>query len=94
MTNPELQEIRTHLGIINDIIRSLAVEYDLALVDAELFFLNIDSGFPFNGINMGTGFISGGAYGLDGIRFNARTNALLPTNLLNQLIKNTMRHIQ
>ena len=57
LTNPELQEIRTHLGIINDIIRSLAVEYDLALVDAELFFLNIDSGFPFNGINMGTGFL-------------------------------------
>ena len=85
LTNPELQEIRTHLGIINDIIRSLAVEYDLALVDAEQFFSNIDSGFPFNGINMGTGFISGGAYGLDGIRFNARTNALFANEFIKSI---------
>ena len=55
------------------------------MVDAELFFLNIDSGFPFNGINMGTGFISGGAYGLDGIRFNARTNALFANEFIKSI---------
>lgn len=85
LTNPELQEIRTHLDLINNIIRSLALEFNLGLVEAEEFFNNINSGFPFNGINMGTAFISGGAYGLDGIRFNARTNALFANEFIKSI---------
>ena len=34
---------------------------------------------------MGTGFISGGAYGLDGIRFNARTNALFANEFIKSI---------
>ena len=85
LTNNELQEIREHLALVNDIIRSLASEYNLGLIESELFFNQIESGFPFNGINMGGAFISGGAYGLDGIRFNPRTNALFANEFIKSI---------
>ena len=82
LTNNELQEIRAHLGLINNVIRSLAIEFNLGLVEAEPFFNQIEIGFPFNGINMDGTFVSGGAYGLDGIRFNPRTNALFANEFI------------
>ena len=82
LTQNELQNIRTHLISINDIIRSLAIEFDLGLVDAGAFFGKIQSEFPYNGINLSTTFVSGGAYGLDGIRFNSRTNALFANEFI------------
>jgi len=82
LTQSELQNIRTHLNSINDIIRSLAIEFDLGLVESETFFDKIQSEFPYNGINLNTTFVSGGAYGLDGIRFNSRTNALFANEFI------------
>jgi len=82
LTQNELQNIRTHLNSINDIIRSLAIEFDLGLVESETFFDKIQSEFPYNGINLSTTFVSGGAYGLDGIRFNSRTNALFANEFI------------
>jgi hypothetical protein len=82
LSQNELQNIRTHLNSINDIIRYLAIEFDLGLVEAGTFFNKIQSKFPYNGINMSTTFVSGGAYGLDGIRFNPRTNALFANEFI------------
>ena len=82
LTNPELEEIRTRINQANEIIRSLASEFNLALVEADVFFADLESGFAYNGINMGPAFISGGAYGLDGLRFNARTNALFANQFI------------
>ncbi len=78
----ELEEIRARISETNTIIRSLAAEFDLALVEADVFFAELESGFPYNGINLGTGFISGRAYGLDGLRFNARTNAIFANEFI------------
>lgn len=82
LTQNELQNISTHLNSINDIIRSLAIEFDIGLVEAGAFFDKIQSEFPYNGINLSTTFVSGGAYGLDGIRFNPRTNALFANEFI------------
>lgn len=85
LTQNELQNIRAHLNSINDIIRSLAIEFDLGLVESETFFDKIQSEFPYNGINLSTTFVSGGAYGLDGIRFNPRTNALFANEFIKSI---------
>jgi len=82
LTNSELDEIRTRISEVNSIIRSIASEFNLALVEADVFFADLESGFAYNGINMGPAFISGGAYGLDGLRFNARTNALFANQFI------------
>jgi hypothetical protein len=72
---------------INDVIRSLATEFNIALVESEDFFNNIRDVLPYNGIELSNQIISGGAYGLDGIRLNTRTNALFANEFLNALNK-------
>ena len=87
LTLEELQEIRIRLTDINNVIRSLAAEFNIALVESEDFFNNIRDVLPYNGIELSNQIISGGAYGLDGIRLNTRTNALFANEFLNALNK-------
>ncbi len=87
LTHEEQVEIRARLNGINNTIRSLAAEFNLALVESEDFFNHIRDVLPYNGIELSNEIISGGAYGLDGIRLNTRTNALFANEFLTAINK-------
>lgn len=81
----ELQYLRGVIAGYNQIIRDLANQYNLAVVDVFEFSKNLKSGFVYNGVTMSSKFVSGGAYSLDGIHFNAKGNALLANEFLKSI---------
>ncbi len=78
----ELQYLRGVIAEYNQVIRDLAAKYNLAVVDVYDFSKNLKSGFVYNGVTMSSKFVSGGAYSLDGIHFNAKGNALLANEFI------------
>lgn len=78
----ELNVLRAQIKNYNSAIRSLAEQFNLALVDTEEFYTSLSDGFVYNGVTMSSKFVSGGAYSLDGIQLNARGNALLANAFL------------
>lgn len=79
----EISYLRIRINAYNEIIRSIADEYALALTDVYAYAHTLNDGFTYNGVSMSAKFVSGGAYSLDGIHMNPRGNALLA----NQFIK-------
>ncbi len=81
----ELQYLRGVIAEYNQIIRDLAAEYNLAVVNVNEFSKNLQTGFVYNGVTMSSKFVSGGAYSLDGIHFNAKGNALLANEFIKSI---------
>lgn len=81
----ELNYVRDKIASYNSVIRSLAAEYGLAVVDVDLFSQKLKSGFVYNGVSMSSKFVSGGAYSLDGIHLNAKGSALLANEFLKSI---------
>ena len=81
----ELQYLKGIIAEYNQVIRDLAAEYGLAIVDVYEFSKYLKTGFTYNGVSMSTKFVSGGAYSLDGIHFNAKGNALLANEFLKSI---------
>ena len=81
----ELQYLRGVIVEYNQIIRDLASEYNLAVVNVNEFSKNLQTGFVYNGVTMSSKFVSGGAYSLDGIHFNAKGNALLANEFIKSI---------
>jgi hypothetical protein len=59
----------------------------LAVVETDKFAQNLTDGFVYNGISMSAKFVSGGAYSLDGIHYNAKGNALLANEFIKAINK-------
>jgi len=96
LTLPEIEELRSKIAAYNTIIRNLASQYNLALVETDKFASNLKDGFVYNGISMSAKFVSGGAYSLDGIHFNAKGNALLANEFIkaiNKKFKSTIQQV-
>jgi hypothetical protein len=81
----ELQTLRNRIDGYNAVISSLATQYELAIVNSDNFFANLNDGFIYNGVSISAKFVSGGAYSLDGIHFNAKGNALLANEFLKSI---------
>lgn len=81
----EIQELRTRIQELNAVIISLANQYNLALVRVDEFSTSLKTGFVYNGVSMSAKFVSGGAYSLDGIHYNAKGNALLANEFLKSI---------
>lgn len=81
----ELQILRNMISQYNNIIISLANQYNLALVRVDEFYSTLNTGFVYNGVSMSAKFVSGGAYSLDGIHFNSKGNALLANEFLKSI---------
>jgi len=81
----ELQYLRGVIAEYNQIIRDLAAEYNLAVVNVNDFSKNLQTGFVYNGVTMSSKFVSGGAYSLDGIHFNAKGNAVLANEFIKSI---------
>lgn len=71
----ELSVLRGRIQSYNHFIRQMAQTYNLALVNTDQILSNLVDGFTYNGVNMSSKFVSGGAYSLDGIYLNPRGNA-------------------
>jgi hypothetical protein len=78
----EINYLRNQVQAYNNVIRNLAIQYNLAVVETDVFFSNLSSGILYNGISLTTAFVSGGAYSLDGLHLNARGNALLANEFI------------
>lgn len=87
LTNAELDFMRTRIQAYNAVIRSLAAQHNLAVVDVDAFVSNLSDGFVYNGVSMSAKFVSGGAYSLDGVQFNPRGNALLANAFIKAINK-------
>jgi hypothetical protein len=81
----EIQTLRSKITDYNNAIISLANQYNLALVRVDKFCSSLKTGFTYNGVTMSAKFVSGGAYSLDGIHFNAKGNALLANEFLKSI---------
>jgi hypothetical protein len=82
LKDTEISYLRSQVQAYNNVIRSLATEYNLAVVETDIFFSNLSSGMLYNGVSLNAEFVSGGAYSLDGLHLNARGNALLANEFI------------
>ena len=78
----EINELRGKINQYNEVIRNLASQFNLAIVETGSFVQKLSDGFTYNGIAMSAKFVSGGAYSLDGIHFNPRGNALFTNEFI------------
>lgn len=82
LDHEELNVLRSKISVYNTIIRNLAQQYHLALVNTDQFMAKLSDGFVYNGVSMSAKFVSGGAYSLDGIYLNPRGNALFANEFI------------
>ena len=66
-------------------ISTIAQTYNLAFVDKESLINSLNSGIIYNGVAMNTGFISGGAFSLDGRNLNPNGQALLANKYIESI---------
>jgi lysophospholipase L1-like esterase len=93
LTTDELQQIRNATASYNAFIKQECDLRRLAYVDMNAFMKTIASGFTYNGITYTTGYVSGGAFSLDGIHPTPRGYALIANYILqtiNSFYKSTI----
>lgn len=88
LTATEVTAIRTAISNYNTKISSLATAHGLAFVDVNQFLIMAETGVTYNGINLNTKFVSGGAFSLDGVHLTPIGNALLANEFI-KAINNT-----
>lgn len=77
LTLDEISEIQTRIEEYNTVIRNLAQDYNLALVETKDWYELVNDGITYNGTPLNFSFASGGTFSLDGINLTGRGNALL-----------------
>ena len=82
LTNAEINSIRTAIENYNDVLISKTQIKGLALADVHGFYKKFKTGIVYNGVNMTSKFVSGGAYSLDGIHLNPKANAILANEFI------------
>jgi hypothetical protein len=87
LTLSEIETLRNQIAAYNTIIKTIASQNNLAVVETDKFAQNLTDGFVYNGISMSAKFVSGGAYSLDGIHYNAKGNALLANEFIKAINK-------
>ncbi len=85
LTTGELQNIRNTVNSFNAYIKQQCTLRQLAYVDMNAFMESLSSGISYNGIDYTAEFVSGGAFSLDGVHFNARGNALVANHIINTI---------
>ena len=90
LTTEEIQMIRTATLMYNSYIYQEALTYNLTYVDMNAYLTTLYTGIVFNGINYNAGYMSGGAFSLDGIHLTQRGYALVANKILTDI--NTYYH--
>ena len=82
LTATEISKIQLAVSGYNSVIRSIANQYGLALVDVNAFMTQTKTGINYDGISLNASFVTGGAFSLDGIHLNPIGNALLANEFI------------
>lgn len=82
----EMKQLKIYISTYNTIIQQLATTYDLALVDMNQIFHEINtSGYLQDGISLNNTYITGGFYSIDGYSLSARGNAYITNRIIETL---------
>ncbi|WP_299248251.1 hypothetical protein [uncultured Cytophaga sp.] len=87
LISTEITSIQTAISNYNTKIKSLAAANGLAFVDVNQFLSRAEKGVAYNGINLSTTFVTGGAFSLDGVHLTPIGNALLANEFLKSINK-------
>lgn len=82
LTETEINNIQTAIAAYNAKLKSTAEAKGLAYVDVNAFMAEAKAGVVYNGISIGTTFVSGGAFSLDGVHLTPLGNALLANEFI------------
>ena len=85
LTASEISNIRTAITNYNSKIKNLAAAHGLAFVDVNSFLMMAETGITYNGINLNTTFVSGGAFSLDGVHLTPIGNAMLANEFIKSI---------
>lgn len=97
LTLSEIELIENTISSYNAILKNYATSKNLAFVDVNSFFSTIKTGYVYNGVTINAGFVSGGAFSLDGLTLTPRGNALLANEFIkaiNSTYKSTLPQIE
>lgn len=82
LTSEEQETLKEKINGYNQVIRNLANDFNLALVETNTAYHKLFSGFTYNGVSLSAQFVTGGAFSLDGIHLNPRGNAILTNEFI------------
>ncbi len=85
LTIDEINEIQTRINQYNAVIKNLAEQYNLAVVDTKEWYHGLNNGMVYNGSPINSSFVSGSVFSLDGITLTGRGNALLCNEFINAI---------
>ena len=82
LTETEIAGIQAAVTAYNNKLKAVADAKGLAFVDVNGFLAQCRKGIAYNGINVSTTFVSGGAFSLDGVHLTPRGNAMLANEFI------------
>lgn len=82
LTASEISSITAAVDAYNAKIQQVATAKGLAYVDVNAFMASTKTGIVYNGVDVKTTFVSGGAFSLDGVHLTPRGNALLANEFI------------
>ncbi|MDB5257374.1 MAG: hypothetical protein JWM14_2069 [Chitinophagaceae bacterium] len=85
LTATEADAIKTATDAYNTKLKAVADLKGLAFVDANAFLKSAITGLTFDGIDVSTAFVSGGAFSLDGVHLTPLGNALLANEFIRSI---------
>jgi lysophospholipase L1-like esterase len=85
LNTTEINDIKNHINNYNLKLQNSAQAKNLAFVDVKSLFHKLKSGIMYNGININTQFVKGGAFSLDGVNLNPIGNALLANEFIKSI---------
>ena len=82
LTAVEISAITSAISAYNTKLQTAANDKGLAFVDVNAFMSKVKTGIIYNGINIKTQFVAGGAFSLDGVNLTPIGNALLANEFI------------
>jgi hypothetical protein len=82
LTQTEITNVQTAINNYNNKLKEVAAAKGFAFVDVNAFMSNAKKGIVYNGVNINTSFVSGGAFSLDGVHLTPLGNALLANEFI------------
>jgi hypothetical protein len=81
----ELVLIKDYTSRYNTAIKQLAIDYNLAFVDANSFLKTFKSSLKYNAVDMSATFVTGGTFSLDGVHPTPRGYALIANEFIKSI---------
>ena len=83
----ETAKVNNHINAYNDVIATMAVQYDLAYVDTYQMMSDLEQGIITDGVTLSTEFVTGNAFSLDGVHLTSMGYAFIANMFINEINK-------